>query len=32
LLQPGHEDQYLVLLAAAFLGKPRLIDNLQIWL
>jgi pantoate--beta-alanine ligase len=32
LLQPGHEDQHLVLLAAAFLGKPRLIDNVQIWL
>lgn len=30
LLQPGHEDQKLVLLAAAFLGKTRLIDNLQI--
>lgn len=30
LLQPGHEDQSLVLLAAAFLGKTRLIDNLQI--
>jgi len=30
LLQPGHEDQHLVLLAAAFLGKTRLIDNLQI--
>ena len=30
LLQPGHEDQYLVLLAAAFLGKTRLIDNIQI--
>ena len=30
LLQPGHEDQDLVLLAAAFLGKTRLIDNLQI--
>jgi pantoate--beta-alanine ligase len=29
LLQPGHEDQELVLLAAAFLGKTRLIDNLQ---
>lgn len=29
LLQPGHEDQHLVLLAAAFLGKTRLIDNLQ---
>jgi pantoate--beta-alanine ligase len=30
LLQPGHEDTKLVLLAAAFLGKTRLIDNLQI--
>lgn len=30
LLQPGHEDQDLVLLAAAFLGKTRLIDNIQI--
>ena len=30
LLQPGHEDMNLVLLAAAFLGKTRLIDNLQI--
>jgi len=30
LLQPGHEDQHLVLLAAAFLGKTRLIDNKQI--
>jgi pantoate--beta-alanine ligase len=30
LLQPSHEDQNLVLLAAAFLGKTRLIDNLQI--
>jgi pantoate--beta-alanine ligase len=30
LLQPSHEDQDLVLLAAAFLGKTRLIDNLQI--
>jgi pantoate--beta-alanine ligase len=30
LLQPGHEDRHLVLLAAAFLGKTRLIDNLQI--
>lgn len=30
LLQPSHEDQHLVLLAAAFLGKTRLIDNLQI--
>ncbi|MCF2947452.1 pantoate--beta-alanine ligase [Paraglaciecola aquimarina] len=30
LLQPSHEDTHLVLLAAAFLGKTRLIDNLQI--
>jgi pantoate--beta-alanine ligase len=30
LLQPSHEDHNLVLLAAAFLGKTRLIDNLQI--
>lgn len=30
LLQPGHEDTKLVLLAATFLGKTRLIDNLQI--
>jgi pantoate--beta-alanine ligase len=30
LLQPSHEDTNLVLLAAAFLGKTRLIDNLQI--
>ena len=30
LLHPGHEDMNLVLLAAAFLGKTRLIDNLQI--
>lgn len=30
LLQPSHEDSQLVLLAAAFLGKTRLIDNLQI--
>ena len=29
LLQPGHEDTELVLLAATFLGKTRLIDNLQ---
>ncbi|WP_158966043.1 pantoate--beta-alanine ligase [Paraglaciecola sp. L3A3] len=29
LLQPSHEDSELVLLAAAFLGKTRLIDNLQ---
>jgi pantoate--beta-alanine ligase len=30
LLQPGHEDKHLVLLVAVFLGKTRLIDNLQI--
>lgn len=30
LLQPGHEDMSLVILAAAFLGKTRLIDNIQI--
>ncbi|MFT4937263.1 MAG: pantoate--beta-alanine ligase [Paraglaciecola sp.] len=32
LLHPGHEDTDLVILAAAFLGKTRLIDNLQIFL
>jgi len=32
LLPPGHEDQHLVILAAAFLGKTRLIDNIQIHL
>lgn len=30
LLQVGHEDKQLVILAAAFLGKTRLIDNLQL--
>jgi pantoate--beta-alanine ligase len=30
LLQPGHEDKELVILAAAFLGKTRLIDNIQL--
>lgn len=30
LLHPGHEDTNLVILAAAFMGKTRLIDNLQI--
>ncbi len=30
LLQVGHEDKRLVILAAAFLGKTRLIDNLQL--
>jgi pantoate--beta-alanine ligase len=29
LLQVGHEDDDLVILAAAFLGKTRLIDNLR---
>lgn len=29
LLQVGHEDKDLVILAAAFLGKTRLIDNLK---
>lgn len=30
LLQPGHEDHKVVIMAAAFLGKTRLIDNLQV--
>lgn len=30
LMQPGHEDAELVILAAAFLGKTRLIDNLPV--
>ena len=30
LLHPSHEDTELVILAAAFMGKTRLIDNLQI--
>ncbi|WP_100644365.1 pantoate--beta-alanine ligase [Alteromonas facilis] len=30
LLHPGHEDKHLVVLAAAFLGKTRLIDNIQV--
>ncbi|MBE1300584.1 MAG: pantoate--beta-alanine ligase [Alteromonadaceae bacterium] len=30
LLQPGHEDTELVILAAAFLGKTRLIDNIPV--
>jgi len=30
LLQPGHEEREYVILAAAFLGKTRLIDNIQI--
>ena len=32
LMPPGHEEQNLVILAAAFLGKTRLIDNIQIHL
>jgi pantoate--beta-alanine ligase len=32
LLHPSHEDDNLVILAAAFLGKTRLIDNIQIQL
>lgn len=32
LLPPGHEDTDLVILAAAFLGKTRLIDNIQVQL
>ncbi|MEM0911632.1 MAG: pantoate--beta-alanine ligase, partial [Pseudomonadota bacterium] len=30
LLPPSHEDTSLVVLAAAFLGKTRLIDNYEI--
>ena len=30
LLSPGHEDKELVILAAAYLGRTRLIDNLQV--
>ena len=30
LLSPGHEETELVVLAAAFLGRTRLIDNIQI--
>lgn len=30
LFQVGHEDKELVILAAAFLGKTRLIDNIQV--
>ncbi|AEE24847.1 MAG: pantoate--beta-alanine ligase [Paraglaciecola chathamensis] len=30
LLQPGHEETKVVILAAAFLGRTRLIDNLQV--
>lgn len=30
LLSPGHEETELVILAAAFLGRTRLIDNIQL--
>lgn len=30
LMQVGHEDKELVILAAAFCGKTRLIDNIQL--
>lgn len=30
LLHPSHEEKHLVVLSAAFLGKTRLIDNIQI--
>ena len=30
LLHPSHEDTHLVILAAAFMGKTRLIDNIQV--
>lgn len=30
LLHPSHEETYLVVLTAAFLGKTRLIDNIQV--
>ena len=30
LMHPSHEDKELVILAAAFLGKTRLIDNLTV--
>lgn len=32
LLHPSHEDTHLVILAAAFLGKTRLIDNIEVHL
>lgn len=32
LLHPSHEETHLVILAAAFLGKTRLIDNIQVHL
>lgn len=30
LLHPSHEETHLVILVAAFLGKTRLIDNIQV--
>jgi pantoate--beta-alanine ligase len=30
LLQPSHEDKELVVLGAGFLGKTRIIDNIQV--
>ena len=30
LLQPSHEDTELVILGAGFLGKTRIIDNIQV--
>ncbi|AWL10869.1 Pantoate--beta-alanine ligase (AMP-forming) [Saliniradius amylolyticus] len=30
LLHPSHEDEQLVILIAAFLGKARLIDNIRV--
>jgi pantoate--beta-alanine ligase len=30
LLQPSHEDKELVILGAGFLGKTRIIDNIQV--
>ncbi|GAA0372495.1 pantoate--beta-alanine ligase [Bowmanella denitrificans] len=30
LLHPSHEDSHLVILGAAFLGRARLIDNIQV--
>lgn len=32
LMPPSHEEKNLVILAAAFMGKTRLIDNIQITL
>jgi pantoate--beta-alanine ligase len=30
LMQPSHEDKELVILGAGFLGKTRIIDNIQV--